>query len=177
MTEGGLGLVKITPSHLSFWRRHAPNTRLINEYGPTETVVGCCGYEVPAGEVKAGAVPIGRPIANMQAYVLDERMKPVLVGVVGELYIGGAGVARGYLNRPALTAERFVPNPYGSGDRLYRSGDMARYLSGGEIEYVGRRDRQVKVRGFRIELREVKSALAPHAGVHNVVVVVRGVAE
>lgn len=209
-TEGGFGLVKITPSHLqvlshllrpetiegcaqvfviggeamkgeslSFWRRHAPNTRLINEYGPTETVVGCCAYEVPAGEVKAGAVPIGRPVANMQVYVLDEWMKPVPIGVVGELYIGGAGVARGYLNSPALTAERFVPSPYASegGARLYRSGDMARYLSGGEIEYVGRRDRQVKVRGFRIELGEIESALAQHAGVRQAVVVARAVAE
>jgi amino acid adenylation domain-containing protein len=164
---------------LSFWRRHAPTTRLINEYGPTETVVGCCVYEVPAGEVAAGAVPIGRPIANMQAYVLDELMKPLPVGVVGELYIGGAGVGRGYLNNPALTAERFVPNPYASqgGERLYRSGDMVRYLSEGDIEYVGRRDQQVKLRGFRIELGEVESALARHAGVRDVVVVVRGVDE
>jgi acyl carrier protein len=165
---------------LSFWRRHAPTTRLINEYGPTETVVGCCVYEVPAGEVVAGAVPIGRPIANMQAYALDKRMKPVPVGVVGELYIGGAGVGRGYLNNPALTAERFVPNPYASqgGERLYRSGDMVRYLSEGDIEYVGRRDQQVKLRGFRIELGEVESVLTRHAGVRDVVVVVvRGVDE
>ncbi|MGC9395827.1 MAG: amino acid adenylation domain-containing protein [Anaerolineae bacterium] len=147
--------------NLTFWQTHAPNTRLINEYGPTETVVGCCVYEVPQGKRIMGAVPIGRPIANTQLYILDPQGQPVPIGAPGELYIGGDGVARGYLNRPALTAERFVPDPFGNkpGGRLYRSGDLARYLPDGNIEYLGRIDQQVKVRGYRVELGEIEAEL------------------
>src|SRR6185369_6096251 len=115
------------------------------------------------------------PIANMRLYVLDEQMQPVPVGVVGELFIGGVGLGRGYLNRPELTAEKFVPHPtspYG-GERLYRSGDLVFYHPDGSIEYVGRRDHQVKVHGFRIELGEIESALAAHEDVHEVVVLAR----
>src|SRR4029079_2516472 len=97
---------------LAFWRRHAPSTRIINEYGPTETVVGCCVYELPPEEPGLGGVPIGRPIANTQLYILDRWLTPVPIGVVGELHIGGVQLARGYLNRPELTAEKFVPNPF-----------------------------------------------------------------
>src|SRR4029079_7167521 len=97
---------------LAFWRRHAPSTRIINEYGPTETVVGCCVYELPPEGPGVGGVPIGRPIANTQLYILDRWLTPVPIGVVGHLYIGGVQLARGYLGRPDLTAERFVPNPF-----------------------------------------------------------------
>src|SRR5689334_9607662 len=147
---------------LAFWQTHAPTTRLINEYGPTETVVGCCVYEVPVGELSSGPVPIGRPIANTQLYILDQYFHPVSVGVTGELYIGGAGVARGYLDRPELTAERFVPNIFGTGTRLYKTGDLARYLPDGNIEFLNRNDQQVKIRGHRIELREVEMRLNQH---------------
>lgn len=161
--------------NLTFWQRHAPATRLINEYGPTETVVGCCVYEV-TGELQGlGIVPIGRPIANTQVYLLDERMNPAPVGVAGELYIGGHGLARGYLHRPELTAERFVPHPFSAapGARLYRSGDSARYRGDGLIEYLGRGDQQVKVRGYRIELGEIEVVLGCLAGVREAVVAVR----
>ncbi|BCL83203.1 non-ribosomal peptide synthetase [Ktedonobacteria bacterium brp13] len=158
---------------LAFWQRSAPRTRLINEYGPTETVVGCSIYEVPRESTSTGAVPIGKPIANMQLYVLDKHGQLVPVGVTGELYVGGEGVTRGYLNRPELTAERFVPHPFSSepGARLYRTGDLARYQSNGDLEYVGRVDHQVKLRGFRIELGEIEAVLDKHPDIRESVVV------
>ncbi|HEX8853568.1 MAG TPA: amino acid adenylation domain-containing protein, partial [Pyrinomonadaceae bacterium] len=148
--------------------------RLINGYGPTENTTFTCCYTVPAGGVE-GSVPIGRPIANTQVYVLDARMNPVPVGVEGELYIGGDGLARDYLNRPAITAERFVPHPLTrvAGARLYRTGDRVRYTAGGEIEFLGRVDNQVKVRGHRIELGEVEAVLAGHHSVRECTVIVR----
>ena len=157
------------------WQKTAPASVLFNEYGPTETVVGCCAYRIPAGIPGAGSVPIGRPIANTRLYVLDGEMHPVPVGVSGELCIGGAGVARGYLNRPALTAERFVRDPF-SGDpssRLYRSGDIARYLPDGTLEFLGRTDDQVKILGYRIEPGEIESVLLEHDGVREAAVLVR----
>jgi amino acid adenylation domain-containing protein len=158
---------------IATWRRNAPQTRLINEYGPTEATVGCCVYEVKADDPQSSEVLIGRPIANTQIYVLDASMQAVPVGVIGELYIGGAGVARGYHEQPELTAERFVPDPYSGngGMRLYRTGDLARYLPDGRIDFLGRMDHQVKVRGFRIELGEVEAALANHPDVRAAVVV------
>jgi amino acid adenylation domain-containing protein/non-ribosomal peptide synthase protein (TIGR01720 family) len=158
-----------------FWQEASPETLLVNEYGPTETVVGCCVYEVQAGEKKDGSVPIGKPIINTRLYVLDELMQEVPIGVVGELYIGGAGVARGYLRRPDLTAERFVPDRFSlkPGDRLYKTGDLCRYLADGNLEFIGRRDDQVKIRGFRVELGEIESVLSSHAPVEDSVVVVR----
>jgi amino acid adenylation domain-containing protein/non-ribosomal peptide synthase protein (TIGR01720 family) len=159
---------------LTFFQANAPATRLINEYGPTETVVGCCVHEVLCGDVIPGAVPIGRPIANTQLYVLDRHLQPVPMGVVGEVYIGGVQVGRGYLNRPDLTAERFLPDPFGApGARLYRSGDLARHLPSGVLEYLGRIDHQVKIRGYRIELGEIEAALARHPAVREIAVLAR----
>ncbi|HKV35213.1 MAG TPA: amino acid adenylation domain-containing protein [Pyrinomonadaceae bacterium] len=161
--------------HTTFWQQCAPGTRLINEYGPTETVVGCCIYEVPEGSSSTGAVPIGRPIANAQLYLLDKEMQPVPTGVTGELYIGGHGLARGYLARPDATAEKFVPHPFAinPGERLYKTGDLARFLGDGNLEYLGRIDNQVKLRGFRIELGEVESVLVQHPAVQETVATVR----
>ena len=161
-------------SSLSFWRNNAPETRIINEYGPTETVVGCCVYEVDANTPREGAVPIGRPIANTQLYILDNFLQPLPIGVPGELHIGGAGLARGYLNRPDLTAEKFIKNPYREepNSRLYKTGDLARYLPDGNIEYLGRIDNQVKIRGFRIELSEIEAVLAQHPFVTENAVIV-----
>jgi amino acid adenylation domain-containing protein len=161
------------------WRKSLPErARLLNVYGPTETTVTNTFYEVKIGEALpegAWSVPIGRPIGNTRVYVLDARLRPVPVGVTGELYISGAGVARGYLNRPGLTGERFVPDPYAgvSGERMYRTGDLVRYVAGGSVEFVGRVDEQVKVRGFRVELGEVEAALGAHEGVRECVVIAR----
>jgi amino acid adenylation domain-containing protein len=163
-----IGGENLTAEHVAFWQEHAPATALINEYGPTETVVGCCVYRTPLTTHAAGSsIPIGKPIANTQLYILDEEMRPVAVGVAGELYIGGAGVARGYLNRPDLTAERFLPDPFSSvpGARLYKTGDLCRYQPDGNIEYLGRLDQQVKIRGYRIEPGEIIAALNQHPGV------------
>jgi amino acid adenylation domain-containing protein/non-ribosomal peptide synthase protein (TIGR01720 family) len=157
------------------WREDAPSTRLVNEYGPTEAVVGCCVYEVDPNAELSGPVPIGRPIANMEMYVLNEKMRAVPVGVVGELYIGGRGIARGYFEQPESTAEKFVPHPYSerAGERLYRTGDLGRHLANGQLEYVGRTDQQVKIRGFRVELGEIEAALRDQEGVREAVVLVK----
>jgi amino acid adenylation domain-containing protein/FkbM family methyltransferase len=154
---------------------------LHNLYGPTEAAIDATHWRCLRGEERtaeaaveeSGGVPIGRPISNMQMYVLDEQLRPVPIGVSGELYIGGVGLARGYCGRAELTAERFIPHPHSEqgGERLYRTGDVGRYLPGGEIEYVGRVDYQVKVRGYRIELEEIEAALREHEGVREAVVV------
>ncbi|HEY6324026.1 MAG TPA: amino acid adenylation domain-containing protein, partial [Thermoanaerobaculia bacterium] len=160
---------------LDAWRRHAPDTRLINEYGPTETAVGCCTYQVQPGDAADGPVPIGRPIANTRIYLLDRCLEPVPAGTRGEICIGGDGVGRGYWRRPELTAERFIPDPFAGepGGRLYRSGDLGRLRPDGNLVFLGRFDHQVKVRGFRIELGEVEAALAAHPGVLQAAVAVR----
>jgi amino acid adenylation domain-containing protein len=157
------------------WQRMAPAALFYNEYGPTETVVGCSVYRIPTGIQSSGSIPIGRPIANTRLYVLDHEMRPVPEGVPGELCIGGTGVARGYLNRPDLTAERFVPDPF-SGDPsslVYRSGDIARYRPDGVLEFLGRADDQVKIRGYRIEPGEIESVLLEHDAVREAAVIVR----
>jgi amino acid adenylation domain-containing protein len=169
---GGEALMAET---LQVWREHAPQTRLINEYGPTETVVGCCVYEVREGDATAGSVSIGRGISNTRLYVVDERLRMVGIGVVGELLVGGAGVGRGYHGRAEQTAAAYIPDYLSgeSGGRLYRTGDLVRWSEAGELEYVGRRDEQVKVRGYRIELGEVESALREQKGVKEAVVIAR----
>ena len=146
--------------------------RLLNVYGPTESTTFSTWHPIhsaPPGEL----VPIGRPLANTRTYVVDEWQRPVPVGIAGELLIGGDGLARGYFGRPELTAERFVPDPFGYGDRLYRTGDLVRYRPSGEIEFLGRIDHQVKLRGFRIELGEIEAALNQLRGVEATVVMVR----
>ena len=150
--------------------------RLINGYGPTETTTFACCHRVERWEAEAGPVPIGRPISNTRVYVLDANLETAPIGVPGELYIGGDGLARGYLNRPGLTAERFVPDPFsaGPGARLYRTGDVVKYLADGRVEFIGRCDQQVKVRGFRVELGEVEAALFEHPQVGEAAVAVRG---
>ena len=148
--------------------------RVINGYGPTENTTFTCCYPMTADDPIGATVPIGRPIANTQVYLLSKDLEPVPIGVAGELYTGGDGLARGYHNRPALTAQMFVPHPFGApGERLYRTGDLARYLPDGRIEFLGRRDHQVKVRGFRIELEEIELALGGHAAVRQCVVLAR----
>ncbi|OKH20883.1 hypothetical protein NIES593_17295 [Hydrococcus rivularis NIES-593] len=146
--------------------------RILNHYGPTETTVGVLTYPVKERSI-AETVPLGRPLANMQVYVLCARLQPVPIGVPGELYIAGAGLARGYLNAPQLTQERFLDNPFQAGAKLYRTGDLARYLPDGNIEFLGRVDRQIKIRGFRIELEEIEAVLCQHAQVQQAVVVVK----
>ena len=147
--------------------------RLVNGYGPTEVTVVATTSEMV--DATGREIKIGRPISNVEVYVLDEQLQPVPVGIAGELYIGGAGLARGYLGQPEETAKRFVPHPYSEreGERLYRSGDLVRYREDGELEYIGRRDEQVKLRGYRVELGEIETLLESHASVRQAVVTVR----
>ena len=155
----------------------APACAIFNHYGPTETTVGVLTHRIEHTNGARGPsmLPLGRPIANTQCYVLDARLQPVPVGVPGRLYVAGAGLARGYWCQPTLTAERFLPNPFSSapGARIYDTGDLARYLPDGTLEFLGRTDHQVKIRGFRIELGEIEAALARHPGVRECVVDVR----
>lgn len=160
------------------WSRHiletAPPARLINGYGPTECTTFSVTHQIREVAADAKSVPIGRPLSNSQAYILDRQMHPVPIGVPGELYLGGDGVAKGYWNRPELTAERFVLSPFDPAGkaRLYKTGDVARYRSDGVIEYLGRTDHQVKIRGFRIELGEIETVLRQHPRVADCVVLV-----
>lgn len=157
------------PPALATRARRAVGGRVYNMYGPTETTVWSTCHLVRGDE---DPVPIGRPLANTAIYLLDPHGEPVPIGVIGEVVIGGTGVARGYLGRPELTAERFVPSPFGTDQRLYRTGDLARYRPSGDIEFVGRADNQVKIRGHRVELGEIETLLGQHAGVREAIVVV-----
>ena len=197
--EGQVGVLKLTPSHLALlrgrelrqggvrrlivggealttelahevWESFGGAVEILNEYGPTETTVGCMLHRYEVEQDQRAAVPIGRAAGNMQLYLLDERQQPVAENVLGELYIAGAGLAQGYLGQPGLTAARFVPNPFVAGERMYKSGDLARRLANGKLEYVGRRDEQVKFHGYRVEWAEIEWALQQHPQVRESVV-------
>jgi amino acid adenylation domain-containing protein len=172
LTNPGLSTLLIGGDRLRQLPPQPQTFALVNNYGPTETTVVATSGRIDAA---AESLHIGRPIANTRIYLLDPHGQPVPPGVAGEIYIGGAGVARGYLNRPDLTAERFLADPFSSdpGARLYKSGDLARYLANGDIEFLGRNDFQVKLRGFRIELGEIEARLAEHPAIRDAVVLAR----
>ncbi|NUR86670.1 MAG: amino acid adenylation domain-containing protein, partial [Nonomuraea sp.] len=197
--DHGIDHLKITPSHLAAlqadvlprellilggeaaprdWAEElaaSGRCRVVNHYGPTEATVGVTTYPVEGTGGTTTTLPIGRPLPGARAYVLDGHLEPVPTGVAGELYLAGDRLARGYLGRPGLTAERFVPDPYGpAGARMYRTGDLARHLPDGNLEFLGRRDLQVKIRGYRVELSEVESVLARHPGVTSAIADLRG---
>ena len=157
---------------LEKWRVFAPETHIFNEYGPTETVVGCCVHEVKPSDPRHGSVSIGRPISNTQLHVLDGALDSVPSGEIGELYIGGDGVAEGYLNRPELTAERFLPNRFSPrpGAKLYKTGDLVKMNDDNTLLYLGRIDHQVKIRGYRVELGEIEQTVLEHPEVQSCMV-------
>jgi amino acid adenylation domain-containing protein/non-ribosomal peptide synthase protein (TIGR01720 family) len=165
----------LAPRQLQPWHRAYPDVQLVNMYGITETTVHVTFNGLEAEDLERDSSNIGVPIPTTQTYLVDSGLRLLPVGVPGELYVGGAGLARNYLNRPELTAERFIPHPFGgpAGERLYRSGDLGRYLPDGEMEYLGRRDHQVKIRGFRVELGEIEGALVQHPAVRAATVVAR----
>jgi aspartate racemase len=173
-----VGSDKVSAEKFSIWKKQiGERVRLCNAYGPTEATITTTIYE-PGGDFQGSqsdCVPIGRPIDNTEAYVLDQKLNLVPIGVPGELHIGGAGLARGYLNRPELTAERFIANPFRTDNdaRIYKTGDVARYAADGNLEYLGRLDNQVKLRGFRIELGEIETVIRQHRAIQDAVVIVR----
>ena len=201
LKDNKAGVLKLTPSHLALVKIHdnsssriqrlivggeqfetelanavlrsfAGHVEIINEYGPTEATVGCMIHRFNPDEDTQAFVPVGKPAANAQIYVLDDELNPVAENVLGEMYIAGDGLARGYLKRATLTAEKFVDNPFTPGARMYRTGDLARWLPQGIIEYVGRRDEQVKYHGHRVELNEIKRALNVHPQIRDSVIVI-----
>ena len=201
LADGQVGVCKLTPSHLTLIKdvdnRQSSVKRLIvggealgteltrqvhdsfggdveifNEYGPTEATVGCMIYQFDSQNDTRAHVPIGRPAANVNLYVLDKYLQPVPANVTGELFISSPGLAQGYLARPSLTAERFIPNPFAPGQRMYRTGDLCRRLPSGDLEYVGRQDEQVKFHGYRVELNEIRYALKKHPQIRDSAVVI-----
>jgi acyl-CoA synthetase (AMP-forming)/AMP-acid ligase II/acyl carrier protein len=171
-----VGTEQALADRFNIWQRLAEKRpRWCNAYGPTEATITTTIFDANANDCELQTVPIGRPIANTQVYLLDLHLNPVPIGVPGELYIGGSGLARGYLHRPELTAERFVPSPFAgeAGQRLYKTGDLGRYREDGNIEFLGRMDDQVKIRGYRIEIGEVEAILSQHPAVNAVAVLVR----
>jgi amino acid adenylation domain-containing protein len=169
-----IGGEALSVDHVVRFLNAAPETALINGYGPTECTTFTTTHRIAAADGDRRSIPIGRPITQTQLYVLNRRGEPVPRGVVGELFVGGLGVARGYLRRPELTAERFVPNRFSAdGGMLYRTGDLVRYLEDGTVEFMGRADTQVKIRGFRIEPGEIETVLATHADVRACAVIAR----
>lgn len=201
MRDDQVGVLKLTPSHLSLIKggdsvgrrvkrlivggeafetkltaqireNFGEDVEIFNEYGPTEATVGCMIHKVDPAQDDRAFVPIGKPIANTQIYVLDKELKPVAINILGELYIGGDGLARGYLNKPELTSERFVDNPFIPGQKMYKSGDLARRLPEGTLEYAGRKDDQIKFHGYRVEVNEIRSTLNRHPSVTDCCLVV-----
>jgi len=172
------GMDSVRPDLFAIWKQKASKRiRWFNVYGPSETTCSATSYEAdPDGDETLSSIPIGRPLANVRIHILDAHARLVPIGVPGEICIGGRGVARGYLNRPELTAEKFVRDPFGddSKARLYRTGDVGRYLPDGNIEFLGRADDQVKIRGFRVEPGEVEAALRRLPNVREAAVVVHG---
>jgi amino acid adenylation domain-containing protein len=163
----------ITTETCQRFRKALPQASLINLYGSSEVAGDATCFEIPEGEI-SGTIPIGRPIGNVQVYIVDSHVNPVPVGVIGEMLIGGDALAHGYLNLPDLTAERFISNPFSkeNGGKLFKTGDLAKYLPDGNIEFMGRADQQVKIRGFRVELGEVESVLLSHEGIRQAAAVV-----
>lgn len=155
-----IGGEALTASHIEFWQKNAPSIRLVNEYGPTESVVGCCIYEIE-NQTYPYHIPIGRPIANTKLYVLDDALNLSPIGIPGELHISGVGLAKGYLNNPELTNAKFILNPFDKNpeSRFYKTGDLVRYLPDGNLEFLGRIDDQLKLNGYRIELEEIESVI------------------
>ncbi|WP_036479318.1 amino acid adenylation domain-containing protein [Myxosarcina sp. GI1] len=166
---------QVTPEIYQYWREtFKPEVKLANIYGQTEGTGVVAMYQIPHQiDWQFRSLPVGSPIPNMKAYVLDSKLQPVPIGVAAEIHISGAGVARGYLNRPELTAKKFVDNPYVPGERLYKTGDLGRFLADGSIQFLGRIDRQVNIQGLRIELGEIEAVLAQHKLVREAAIVVR----
>lgn len=200
INDNKIGVLKLTPTHLKIldtldvsksklrrlivggedlkrdlaekvYDQFSGKVEILNEYGPTEAVIGCMIHEFNPEIDKNASVPIGIPGDNVRIYILDSNLKPIPSGVVGELYIGGDGVARGYKNLPDITADRFIPDPFHEGERIYKSGDLAKFVQGGVIEFLGRIDFQVKIRGYRIEMGEIEKQLAQYEKITDQVVV------
>ena len=170
-----VGVEPIQQGTLQRFRNLSEQMHIVNGYGPTETTVCATLFPFRAATEPDRRTPIGTRMRGYEVYLVDANMQPVPIGIPGELLIGGVGLARGYINHPELTAECFIPHPFSTvpGARLYKTGDLARYLPDGNLEFLGRRDQQVKIRGYRIELEEIEAALRQHPAVRETVVLAR----